>query len=89
MARRVVPLAAPNTAAARAALRAPLAFLRAILGPLLLSALGAQGVVPVLGPGRGPLAHDRLGARVRLHLANSHPGQPLWDLLAVAFVLRE
>ncbi len=30
-----------------------------------------------------------LATRVRLHLASSHPGQPLWDLLAVAFVLRE
>ena len=30
-----------------------------------------------------------LSARVRLHLASSHPGQPLWDLLAAAFALRE
>jgi len=30
-----------------------------------------------------------LATRVRLHLASSHPGQPLWDLLAVSFVLRE
>ena len=24
----------------------------------------------------------QLGTRVRLHLASSHPGQPLWDILA-------
>ena len=30
-----------------------------------------------------------LATRVRLHLASSHPGQPLWDLLALSFVLRE
>lgn len=30
-----------------------------------------------------------LATRVRLHLASSHPGQPLWDLLAASFVLRE
>ncbi len=47
MARRVVPLTTPP--AAVAALRAPLALPRAPLGPLL----GAQGVAPVLGPGRG------------------------------------
>jgi len=38
----------------------------------------------------------KVGARVRelatrahLHLARSHPGQPLWDLLAASFALRE
>ena len=30
-----------------------------------------------------------LATRVRLHLASSHPGQPLWDLLATSFVRRE
>jgi len=39
-----------------------------VLLPLALrtSGRGAQGVVPVLGPCRRPLAHDGLGARVRL-----------------------
>ena len=30
-----------------------------------------------------------LATRVRLHLASSHPAQPLWDLLAASFRLRE
>jgi Transposase DDE domain group 1 len=30
-----------------------------------------------------------LATRVRLHLASSHPSQPLWDLLAASFQLRE
>jgi hypothetical protein len=30
-----------------------------------------------------------LATRVRLHLATSHPSQPLWDLLAASFHLRE
>jgi hypothetical protein len=30
-----------------------------------------------------------LATRVRLHLASSHPGQLLWDLLAASFQLRE
>ncbi len=30
-----------------------------------------------------------LATRVRLHLASSHPSQPLWDLLTAAFPLRE
>jgi hypothetical protein len=30
-----------------------------------------------------------LATRVRLHLASSHPGQPLWDLLAASFQLGE
>jgi hypothetical protein len=29
-----------------------------------------------------------LATRVRLHLATSHPSQPLWDLLAASFLLR-
>jgi hypothetical protein len=30
-----------------------------------------------------------LAGRVRLHLANGHPSQALWDLLAASFQLRE
>jgi len=58
---------------------------------------GVQRVVPILRAGRGLLAHDGLGARVRpLHLrsqlgaarvvvesaVDSAPGQPLLDLSA-------
>jgi len=77
MARRVVPLAA--CPAAVAALRAPLGLLCAPLGPLLRPLLGAQGVVPILGPGRGPLALDGLGARGRLrHLRPHSPRSARW-----------
>lgn len=65
---RIVPLAVSTAHAAAAGSLglAPLALLRAPLGPLLLPVLGAQGVVPVRRPGQWPLTHDSLGARVRL-----------------------
>jgi len=69
MAGRVVPLAVPAAhpaAAAMSLLDGPLALLCAPLGPLLRPLLGAQGVVPVLGPVRRPLPHNGLDARVRL-----------------------
>jgi hypothetical protein len=67
-----------------------------LLPPLNLG--GAQGVVPILRPGRRPLAHDGLGARIRLldlrlqeiatrvvveaAMDQRAPGQPLLDLPA-------
>ncbi len=50
---------------ASAATRHPVVLLPLVL-PLLAPLDGAQRVVPVLGPGWRPLAHDGLGARVRL-----------------------